>query len=50
MKQIEWNHMHEKQGEAMNVMFQNTGARHFERIERKSLIFRVKDGSFEYLN
>ena len=48
MKQIEWNHMQEKQGEAMNVMYQNTGARHFERIERKSFILDVQNPDIEF--
>jgi len=46
--QTEWNHMQEKQGEAMNVMYQNTGASHFERIERKSLIIDVQNPDIEF--
>ena len=48
--QTEWNHMRENQSSAMNVMYQNTGASHFERIQRNSLILDVSspssDGSF----
>lgn len=48
--QTEWNHMRENQASAMNVMYQNTGGSHFERIQRNSLILDVSspssDGSF----
>tara|TARA_Y100000389_G_scaffold199974_1_gene239451 strand:- start:30 stop:587 length:558 start_codon:yes stop_codon:yes gene_type:complete len=47
-RQTEWNHMQEKQGEAMNVMYQNTGASHFERIERKSLIIDVQNPNIDF--
>ena len=47
-RQTEWNHMQEKQKEAMNVMYQNTGASHSERIERKALIIDVQNPDIDF--
>ena len=41
--QTEWNHMRENQESAMNAMYQNTAASHFERSERKTFTIDVID-------
>ena len=41
--QTEWNHIQEKQKEAMNVMYQNTKDSHSERTDRNTLILDVKN-------
>ena len=39
--QTEWNHMRGNQESAMNAMYQNTRASHFERTERKAFTIDV---------
>jgi len=43
--QTEWNHMRGNQESAMNAMYQNTRASHFERTQRKSVILDVSIGT-----
>tara|TARA_Y100000389_G_scaffold195620_1_gene227322 strand:- start:2103 stop:2711 length:609 start_codon:yes stop_codon:yes gene_type:complete len=44
-RQTEWNHMQEKQKEAMNLMYQNTKDSHAERTDRNTLILDVKNSA-----
>ena len=41
--QTDWNSMRGNQESAMNAMYQNTGASHFERSERKAFTIDVTD-------